>query len=525
VNGGGLGMNDIPIGDWAALTMICLASASLAVFWLAPRRAAALDALSFDAAADSGSPLSDDPVFIFEGTELIEASSAGQAIAGDPDDAITWQQLRRRLLPSFPAFPADPGLVREAGRLSIPSLDGEPPSEALCEWIDGVIRVHLRAGAPLSAADLPHLAQELDILRTATNAAPYPAWRLNPAGQVTWCNAAYAALVRKVRGRDADTAQPLFPDLPIAEMTERRKLRQPVDLADGEHKLWYDLWLIPQKSGCLCYAVDVNAVVDAEVAQRNFVQTLTKTFAQLSIGLAIFDRNRQLALFNPALIDLTSLPADFLSSRPSLLTFFDHLRDSAMMPEPKDYGSWRQGLAQLVEAAASGQYQETWSLPSGSVYSVSGRPHPDGAVAFLFEDITAEITLTRRFRAELEQSQAMLDALDEAIAVFAPDGTLTFCNAGYRDLWGVDPDSSFAQFTIGDAMRNWQDLSRPTPVWGRLRDFVATRESRAPWRAEAELKDGEMLDCHIRPIQKGATMVRFAQRAVASVPAPTAGAD
>jgi len=55
------------------------------------------------------------------------------------------------------------------------------------------------------------------------------------------------------------------------------------------------------------------------MAQRNFVQTLTKTFAQLSIGLAIFNRERQLVLFNPALIDLTALPADFLTGRPHLL--------------------------------------------------------------------------------------------------------------------------------------------------------------------------------------------------------------
>lgn len=66
------------------------------------------------------------------------------------------------------------------------------------------------------------------------------------------------------------------------------------------------------------HAVDVNAVVKSEIAQRNFVQTLAKTFAQLSIGLAIFDRNGQLALFNPALIDLTELPAEFLSGRPTL---------------------------------------------------------------------------------------------------------------------------------------------------------------------------------------------------------------
>ncbi|TDK44464.1 PAS-domain containing protein [Antarcticimicrobium luteum] len=499
-------MLDITLGEWAALAAICLAAAMLAVLWLSPPDRAARTARPKPA----GDGLTQDPVFLFEGRDMIDASAAARAIAGDPGDGLTWQSLREALLPDFPGFPPDVDQVREAGRLSVPSLDREPPGEAMCEWIDGVTRVHLRSGAPLSAADLPPLAKELDILRTATNAAPYPAWRIDDQDQVTWCNSAYAALVRKVRGRDTDTAEPLFPGLAGAAQP-RRKLRQAITADQGEYTLWYDVWTIPQKGGHLCYATDVNAVVDAEAAQRNFVQTLTKTFAQLSIGLAIFDRNRQLALFNPALIDLTALPADFLSARPSLLSFFDRLRDSAMMPEPKDYNSWRQKLADLVEAAASGQYKETWSLPSGSVYSVSGRPHPDGAVAFLFEDITAEITLTRRFRAELEQSQAVLDALPSAIAVFDPNGTLTLCNAAYRRLWGVDPDRSFAQFTIIDATRSWQDQCLATPVWGELRDFVAVRENRAEWRAEVRLRNGAHLDCTVLPIRKGATMVTFAR--------------
>ena len=59
----------------------------------------------------------------------------------------------------------------------------------------------------------------------------------------------------------------------------------------------------------------------------------------------------------------------------------------------------------MIAAATDGRYQETWSLENGQTYSIRGRPHPDGATAFLIEDITAEVTLTRNFRAELEQSQ------------------------------------------------------------------------------------------------------------------------
>lgn len=192
-----------------------------------------------------------------------------------------------------------------------------------------------------------------------------------------------------------------------------------------------------------------------------------------------------------------------------MATFFDRLRDRRMMPEPKNYHSWRDQMNDLAEAAADGNYQETWTLPSGSVYSVSGRPHPDGAVAFLFEDITAEITLTRRFRSELELGQGVMDALEDAIVVFAPDGTLAFSNQAYNRMWDVDPDHSFAQVTILDATRTWQDRCSATPVWGEIRDFVDNRENRAEWWADVKLRSGGGLTCSVHPVATGATMVSF----------------
>ena len=83
----------------------------------------------------------------------------------------------------------------------------------------------------------------------------------------------------------------------------------------------------------------------AERQARVFVQTLSKTFAQLSTGLAIFDRSRKLVMFNPALMDLTKLSAAFLSGQPDLNAFLDRLRDSGVLPEPKNYASWREEVA------------------------------------------------------------------------------------------------------------------------------------------------------------------------------------
>ncbi|MCV2889869.1 PAS-domain containing protein [Ruegeria sp. XHP0148] len=483
------------MAEWLALAVISLFAAGFTVWFVSkPEQRAGFsrDLLN----ADNPAP----HVFLFDGPAVIGCSHLG-----DDRHILNWEELRQKLADEFPGFPQDPEAVEQQGEVVVKPIDGRTGREVFCEWVDGVVRVELRSGGKgqnaLRRADP-------DPIRLAMDPAPYPVWHLDTDGRISWCNAAYVALARKLRNGSPDLYEPLFPE--VKELgNEGKKSRISVSAFPSEVKLWFDVVVVPQQSGNLCYAVDINAVVDAEIAQRNFVQTLAKTFAQLSIGLAIFDRNRQLALFNPALIDLTNLPADFLTSRPSVSSFFDRLRNLNMMPEPKNYGGWRQEMNDLLQAASDGIYRETWSLPSGSVYSVNGRPHPDGAIAFLFEDITAEITLTRRFRSELELGQDVLDHIEDAIVVFAADGTLAFSNTSYHKLWKSDPDRSFAKVSIIDATRAWQEQCNATPLWGDIRDFVANRENRAFWEGQVRLRDGRPLNCTINPIQNGATMVVF----------------
>lgn len=502
-------MQGLSMMEWVALAFVCLSSAVLAVALLSRRRD-----------RKGMAPFSsEDTTWIFDDADLVDATAGARRLIGNPVGSYLWSDLYQYLSAGYPTFPKTQREVETKGRIVAPTPDQKNPNEVVCEWIDGITRVSLQARQQnlprsLDAAQvLSAASQELETLRFAVNNAHYPVWRVNSKGELVWFNKAYETLCDTVLGckpgPDCALFSPAY-EIPIPTKKARRSLIVP----ETGKKLWFDLSVVQCDGGTLIYAVDINAVVDAEVAQRNFVQTLAKTFAQLSIGLAIFDRNRQLVLFNPALIDLTALPADFLSARPTLMSFFDRLRDQRMMPEPKNYGSWREQLAELVEAAADGRYQETWSLPTGSVYSVSGRPHPDGAVAFLFEDITAEITLTRRFRSDLELGQAVFDRLEDAIAVFSMNGNLIFSNTAYQTLWNVDPEKSFAQTAILDAVRVWQDQCMATPIWGDIRDFVATQDHRAEWWAKITQRTGEPLICSVHPIQSGATMINFTRPAM-----------
>ena len=440
--------------------------------------------------------------FLFHGESLVDATPSAQGLIGDVTHlgdvvavlAARFPGLRKSALSETGTTHIGSDLKGDDGFLEL-SQDGD------------TLKVVLNDPAN-SAADRHQFLMtqtRLDNYDKLLDQAPIAMWATDSEGALRSGNHQYHQLVAMGA---TDTPFEKSTEADLGTHPRRRASLTDVQ-TDKVH--WYDLYEYAAPDGGLIhYAVNADAIVTAEAAQRNFVQTLTKTFAHLSIGLAIFDRKRQLALFNPALIDLTQLPADFLSGRPSLGAFFDQLRDRQIMPEPRNYKNWRDQLSDMLAAAQDGQYCETWTLPSGLTYRINGKPHPDGAVAFLFEDISAEISLTRRFRSELELSQSVLDAMDCAIAVFSRNGTLTFSNKQFRDVWKCSPDESFIEMTVVDVSRIWQEACEPSGLWGEIRDFVGGHEERAEWSETITHRELGPMQVTTVPVGGRATMVRFA---------------
>ncbi|WP_299770423.1 PAS-domain containing protein [uncultured Tateyamaria sp.] len=450
--------------------------------------------------------------FLFDGVDLEHASPQAEIAMRREPGVTDWQALKAGLSSRFPGLP-DADDIQSVETLTLQAARSDDGAVLRLHREAGMTRVEIEdqvSADPNAKHAIQSLESELKNLRLAATAAPYPIWLADETGSITWRNAAYGTLEKAAKGIDADDASPIFQFDPD-DLTGKSSVRAPVQMDGNGTTEWYSVTATQAGKASAFHAVDINAVIQAEVAQRNFVQTLAKTFAQLSIGLAIFDRNCQLALFNPALVDLTSLPAEFLSGRPDMLSFFDRLRDNRVMPEPKNYGSWRQEISEMINAASHGSYHETWTLDTGHTYRVSGRPHPDGAIAFLIEDITAEISLTRNFRAELELGQSLMDTFEDALVVFSSAGVLTFCNAAYREMWKLDPDNSFADVTIVDCLQAWQDQCKPDPAWGDMRDFVMKVGERAPWEAEVQHKNSGAIRAQISPIVSGATVIRFSE--------------
>lgn len=470
---------------------VVTATVALSLWWLMRPETAAHDNDSADL-----------PFIVFRNDVLDYASDPALARFPIAIGAHSWTDMRYILFESYPGFPAEAPISADENVVIPYAVD--PRQKLTVDWIPN--------GASLSFigltadANRTETQQKLERLRQINTHVPYPTWKTDQSDEIVWQNAAYNA----VSARHPHAPLPLFDTATVT--AAKKTMRAKVGNNDTAEAEWFEVTRTPLPDGTLYSATSLDPLIRAEDAQRDFVQTLAKTFAHLSVGLAVFNSDRQLALFNPALIDLSGLAVSFLSPRPTIDSFFDAMRENRRMPEPKNYKTWRQRIADLIDDAEHGRFEETWTLETGQTYSVKGRPHPDGAIAFLLEDISAEVSLARNFRAELELGQNLVDTFEDALAVFSQSGMLTFSNKAYDTMWKFDAGTSFADVTIHDAIQLWKERSEANPLWQDIHDAVMTLGERETWTMPVCIKGQTPMQCKIVPIASGATVIRFSQQ-------------
>jgi PAS domain-containing protein len=499
---------NFPILLYAFSAALAASAIGIVALWLLPGR------ISFES-----TPLFTDEhsgtLLLFDGETLLDSTPDGRALlVACRSPGTSWDKIMAFLSARFEGVEALFSNLQQQGAVEVYSRANVHPMLLRAEIRGGITKIELiDSNASPNIASDPFakraIDEEITLLRDAIAAAPMLAWRENAGGEVVWANGPYLLQSCAILTEGKEFGWPL-PKLfaTVIPQTEADEARQSLALPSGK-KAWFNISTKVESDGWIRFAVPADAAVNAELSLRDFMQTLTKTFAQLPIGLAIFDSSRRLQLFNPALMDLTRLPADFLSMRPSLLAVLDAMRERKMLPEPKDYRSWRRELVQMEKAAASGAYEETWNLPDGQTYKVVGRPHPNGALALMMEDISTEMQRSRRFRADMELGQAVIDHVEDAIAVFDQGGQLLISNSAYAVLWGHDPSDWVGECTLRKLTSHWRSLSAPSGLWTELHDFVCTVGDRESWSGEVRFLDGRLISCRFAPLSGGSTLTQF----------------
>ena len=498
---------------WApalALLLTTSLSALGSIFILAAvqRREHEMDGRIF-AEADGGTR------YLFDGDTLLDATPSARALLAHGVGGTAWSALLSIMARSFPDIEARLSNLETLGTLTLVSDDPAQPSVTLtAELRGGLTRIELSRlsgkgdGSTVDLLTLHAQQQEARVLRDAVNFAPVLIWREAADGRVIWANRPYLLAAAERLEPGSDLAWPL-PAL-FGESTATPEAPGRHRLCDAQGApLWFDVTRAANPDGQLGFATAADALVISEATRRDYTRTLSKTFAHLPIGLAIFDRQNLLVNFNPALVDLCRLPTELLLSRPTLFSVLDAMRDRNMIPEPKDYRQWQQVLSGTERAASTAPYEEIWTLPSGETYRLTGRSYAEGGLALMFEDISSETSRARRYRAEIELGQAVIDALDDSIAVFAATGDLIMTNRRYADLMGDHPTDRLEPATFAAQRDAWALPGQDTGFWDAAEQFVHLPDEAPLLSHEVVLANGTQMRCSLSRLPGRMTLVRF----------------
>src|SRR5690625_425 len=377
------------------------------------------------------------------------------------------------------------------------------------------VDTHLRAAeARMQAAEaaLHKGTFEQEALRALISQGPIIAWHRDSSGRILWSagrieTGAGIATPEQVGDmivtRTRLNQQPAMPGV-----TEKARIE--IVAGDRTETISVHVVEIIRDDGSrIGFGTDAGSATMAERRLARFVQTMTETFAHLTVGLAIFDRNQSLALFNPALVQMWNLEPAWLAHRPSLRDILDELRALRRLPEPDDFHSWRASLLALFENPEAADYEELWHLADGSNIRVLARPHPHGALAFTFDDVTERMRLEQRYRHSIDLRRATLDGLSEGVVVFGPDGLVQFSNATFDEIWRMEHGRADAAMHARQLIDHCEEIAPAPEIWQKLHGFITGEESRRSWSARLGTVCGRALNARFSPLPDGSTLGVF----------------
>jgi PAS domain-containing protein len=351
-------------------------------------------------------------------------------------------------------------------------------------------------------------------LKFVLEAMPVPVWIRNRKLALTWANRAF---VTATGSGTLENALKTDPRLIRAErdlagavlegndvLNERR-----YTVIEGRRRAFsVDLFRLP--STCVAgVALDVTESAQAEAELKLSTDAYADVLVRIDTAIAVFGADRKLAVFNKLFARMWDLPETWLESHPSLDDVFDRLRETRRLPEKRDFQAWKRDHLSLFDLD-DGQVDETWHIAGGTSVRVKAYPYLLGGVYYVFEDISETLRINTTLHMLTQTQRATLDAIDDAMAVFGPDGRLKIHNSAFSDLWRFEETELSAEPHLSLLAALSASRIGHENVWGMVSAGVTSGEpSRYGKGGRVTRADGRILSVSLTRLPLGATLVVF----------------
>ncbi|MEM6907214.1 MAG: PAS-domain containing protein [Pseudomonadota bacterium] len=189
------------------------------------------------------------------------------------------------------------------------------------------------------------------------------------------------------------------------------------------------------REGVAGYAIDIEEQQQVRRDFRAFRDAQRAMLDQLSVGVAQFNASEQLTFANRPFRRLFGVTPEALEQKLPFERFLSDARERGQTPEVRDFPEWRREHGAWFGGAE--MREEAWPLPGGTHLRIVAQPMPDGGLVLIAEDRTESLALSATRDTLLRTRTATLDSLFEALAIFAPDGSVQLWNRSFAGMWGL----------------------------------------------------------------------------------------
>jgi signal transduction histidine kinase len=401
----------------------------------------------------------------------------------------------------FTAIVRDPQLGRLRARGRAAGRETAVFLEAIFEGED--------APAPPPHADP---GEQPGYLLSLLDAVPVPVAARSRDGKLVYANIAYAEAVGAATPAAALAAQAklVADEATIAESaysTDAPVVQSRFTVIGGQRKA-LEVTATPSGELVAITALDESAVAAARDRLNRHIEAADATLNRIKTPVAVFGADQKLSFYNKAYADLWRLDRVWLDEHPSEGEILERLREMRLLKEEKSFAGFKKERAELYTSLTEPR-EEVWYLPNGTALRIVAQPHPLGGLLYLFEDMTEQLSLERRYNDLFRVQRATLDQLHEGVAFFGTDGRLKLWNYAFADLWGLEAQQLEGEPHFEKVALLCAALGGESRDWEAVRGLVTGAGAREELTGEMEREDDVTLRYAAVPMPDGATLMSF----------------
>ena len=427
--------------------------------------------------------------------------NAGAGLSKSQVDDL-WERVRttQKSASPFSMSITPPGSQRSLsleGSLADPQVS---PGGAVIVWVFDFTASESELGRLRSEAS--NAKSDFAALSGLIASAPTPMWIRDPEMKIRLANEAYIEAVGAPNLEAVIEGQ--------VELLEARDGQSPAQLArvafegkrqidridgvtiDGERRSMRVTDLPLGSDGVAGYAIDVEEQQQLARDFRAFRDAQRAMLDQLSVGVAQFSPDEMLSFANRPFRRLFGLSNDVLEGRLAFDRLLTDARERGQTPEVRDFPEWREEHRAWFDAPET--LEEYWPLPGGMHLRIVAQPMPDGGLVMIAEDRTEQLALSATRDTLLRTRTATLDSLIEALAIFAPDGSVQLWNRSFAGTWGLSADfldtHPSAEELLAAIGSNLKDPAEVDAIGGVVRAATLDRKEK---QGQVVLVDGRTL--------------------------------